>query len=85
MPKYAKLNATKFGLAAGIITAICVFLTTIAGIYGYCAECTNLLTSTYGAFGYSVTIFGSILGAVYGFIDMFIAVWIFALIYNKLI
>lgn len=85
MPKYAKLNATKFGLAAGIITALCVFITTIASIYGYCTECTDLLMGVYGALGYSVTLLGSVIGAIYGFIDMFIAVWIFALIYNKLI
>lgn len=85
MPKYAKLNAVKFGLASGITTAICVFLTTIAGIYGYCLECVGLLIGVYGALGYSVTVLGSLIGAIYGFIDMFILVWVFALIYNKLI
>ena len=33
----------------------------------------------------NLTALGSIIGAIYGFIDMFIAVCIFALIYNKLI
>jgi hypothetical protein len=85
MPKYAKLNPIKFGLAAGILTAICIFLTTLIGILNYCQECTNLISGIYGPFGYTVSLIGAILGAVYGFIDMFIAVGIFAWIYNKLI
>jgi|APSaa5957512622_1039677.scaffolds.fasta_scaffold58891_2 hypothetical protein len=85
MPKYAKLNSIKFGIAAGILTAICVFITTLLGTAGYCIECTNLLTSIYGSFGYSISFLGAIAGAIYGFIDMFIGVAIFAWIYNKLI
>jgi len=85
MPKYFKLNPIKFGLAAGILTAICVFITTLIGTAGYCPECTNLLTSVYGSFKYSVSFLGAILGAIYGFIDMFIATTIFAWLYNKFI
>jgi len=85
MPKYAKLNPVKFGLAAGILTAICVFITTLVGTTGYCPECTNLLTSVYSSFGYSVSFLGAILGAIYGFIDMFIGGAVFAWLYNRLI
>lgn len=80
-----KLNAVKFGLAGGIITAICIALTTLASMIGFCTECTDLITGIYGSFGYSVSLLGVILGAVYGFIDMFIAVFVFAWIYNKLL
>jgi len=82
--KYLKLNAVKFGLAGGIITAICIALTTLVGMAGYCVECTNLISGMYSGFGYSVSLVGVLLGVVYGFVDMAIATWLFALIYNKL-
>ncbi len=85
--KYQKLHALNFALAWGIITAICVFLTTLAALIwtGYGASWTNALVSIYGPFGFSVSFFGAILGAIYGFIDAFILTGVFALIYNKLI
>ena len=81
-----KLNAVKFGLAGGIITAICVFLTVVAALIwtGYASSWTSALVSIYGPFGFSVSFWGAILGAVYAFIDGFILTWIFAWIYNKL-
>jgi len=85
MVKKEKLDAVKFGLAGGIVTAICVFLTTVAGIYGYCPECTSLITGIYSGFGYSVSWLGAVLGAIYGAIDMFVLTWLFARIYNKLL
>ena len=84
----AKLNATKFGLAAGIVTAICVALTTLVGMYGFMggfALWNALITDIYGALGFSVSWTGVFLGAIYGFIDGFIATWIFVAIYNKLL
>ncbi len=85
-----KLNAVKFGLAGGVVTAICVALTTIMGIFGFFPEYTALsfewLESIYGFLGYSGANWLSvILGALYSFVDGFIFVWIFALIYNKLV
>ena len=85
MIKREKLDAVKFGLAAAIVTAICMFLITIAGIYNYCPECVSLIFGIYSSFGYSVSWFGAVLGAIYGAIDMFIFTWLFALIYNKLL
>ena len=85
-----KLNAFKFGLAAGIVAGICVALTTIAGIFGWFPEYTALsfewLTGIYGFLGYKGASWLSVLlGAVYSFIDTFIFVLVFALIYNRLI
>jgi len=84
MAKSLKIDAFKFGIAAGIVSAICVFITTIGGIYGYVGMWTSLIVDIYGAFGYGISWLGAILGAVYGFIDAFIATWVFAVIYNKL-
>lgn len=83
--KYQKLHAVNFALAWGIVSAICVFLTTLAALIwgGYAASWTSALTSIYGFLGYNVSFLGAILGAIYGFIDVFIITWVFALIYNK--
>ncbi len=82
-----KLHATKFALAGGIITAICIFFSTIVAVIspGYGAAYIGILESIYGFLGYKATFFGAVLGAVYSFVDGFILTWIFALIYNKLL
>ena len=84
--KTPRLNALKFGLAGGIITGLCVLLTTLfISLTGQGAQWFALLEDIYGFLGYDTTLFGAILGAIYGFIDGFIFTWIFALIYNKLL
>ncbi len=89
MDKYLKLNSVKFGLAWGIVAAICVFLTTLLALTSYFQSYTQLATTwliaIYGGFGYSVGGIGAVLGAVYAGIDTFAASWIFALIYNNLL
>lgn len=79
-----KLEAVKFGLAGGIITALCVVVTIIAGIFGLFPEYNSLIVSIYGFLGYGLNWIGVVLGAIYAFIDGFILTWIFALLYNKL-
>jgi len=80
-----KLEAVKFGLAGGIVSGFCVALTTLAGIFGYCAQCTSLIDGIYGSLGYGVSWMGVILGGVYGFVDGFVFAGVFAWIYNKLL
>jgi len=83
-----KLDAVKFGLAGGILTALCVATTTLAGIYGWMGGFSmwnSIIIDIYGNLGYNITWAGLLLGAIYGFIDGFIATWIFALIYNKFV
>lgn len=84
-PKGMKLDAVKFGLAGGIISALCVALSTILGIFGYYPIHNSMIMEMYGMFGYSASWLGVLVGTIYGFIDGFILVWLFALIYNKLI
>jgi len=83
--KYSKINAVKFGLAAGILTAICIALTTIAGIYGHFLDYNAIILSIYGSFGYSLSYVGALIGLIYGFIDGFVIAWLFAVLYNILI
>ena len=89
MPKAMKLDAVKLGLAAGIITGICVGLTIIASLVGIFEGYTSLviewLDAIYGFVGYSTSVLGVFLGAIYAAIDTFIFVWLVALLYNKLI
>lgn len=83
--KFARLSAVRFGVACGILAAIVVALTTIAGLFGAAQAWTQLLLQCYGFIGYSISLYGIILGAIYAFIDGFILAGIFALLYNRMI
>ena len=85
---YSKINKVKFALAAAIIMATIVLLTTLAAIWniiGGSSILVSLIEDIYGRIGYTTTYLGALLGAVYIFIDTFILSWIFAWLYNKLI
>ena len=86
--KSHKLVAWKFALAAAIVVAACVFLTTLMaiwGIFGHFLVLTAIIADAYGSVGYSVTFLGAILGAIFSFVDSFIITFIFAWLYNKLL
>jgi len=85
MIPYARLDAMKFGLAGGIIFAICVFITTLLAMNNYCVTCGIILRDIYGFLGYDLSFVGSLFGAIYGFVDGFIFTGLFAWIYNKLL
>ena len=82
-----KINALKFALAGGIYLALCVALVTLFSIWGIPGfpEFTNALVSLYGAYGYSVSAFGILTGAFWGFVEGFVHFGIFAVIYNCLV
>ncbi|MFW5846550.1 MAG: hypothetical protein ACOCUU_00180 [Nanoarchaeota archaeon] len=86
-PKYPGLDKVKFGLAGGILSGACVLITTLLALGGSFSGYTNLaipwLEAMYGFAGYSVSWIGSLIGAVYGFVDVFAGLFIFAWIYNK--
>jgi len=81
-----KLHAAKFGVAGGLTTVICMFLTGLAVLIGpgFVPSLANFFAQIYGIFGLQVNIFSVILISILSFIDGFIITWIFALIYNKL-
>jgi len=81
--KYMKINATKFGLAGGVISGIGILVMTLFA--SYFPGWSNLMLEAYGRFGYSLNGIGIFLGLVYGFIDGFIGFWLLAIIYNKLL
>lgn len=77
------LNPKNFGMAGGIMFGLVMFLTTLFSIWtGYGKEFLNLMTSIYP--GYSISWGGSIVGAIYGFIDCFVWLYLFGLLYNWL-
>lgn len=82
-----KLNTLKFALAGGIYCAGCLAFVTILALLNVPGflECAKLLTSFYGFYGYSVSWVGVIVGALWGFVEGFVHIGIFAWIYNKLI
>ncbi len=86
MPKTAKLKPIEFGLAGGLITAICILaITILVDLTGQGLAFYILIYSMYGSLGYNTSVLGIVLGAIYGFIDGFIITWLFAVIYNKLV
>jgi len=78
-----KLNVKAFALAGGILWGSSMFVLTWFSIWGYGSiEAASVAKSYY--IGYTVSPVGSLLGAVYGFLDVGIGTAIFALLYNKL-
>jgi len=78
-----KLNVKAFALAGGILWGASMFILTWLEIAGYGSVVASIMVKSY-YIGYSVTPIGSVIGAVYGFVDAGIGCGIFALIYNKL-
>jgi len=80
-----KLNALKFALTGGILTGLFVACVTLCSLLEYFELIGILIYSVYGVLGYSITAWGILIGAIYGFIDGFIMFGIFAWLYNKLL
>lgn len=81
-----KFNTLKFAISGGIVWALCYAVTTIStllGIPGF-APFANLIESGYSYYGYTITWSGVIVGAIWGFLEGFIWIGLFGLIYNKL-
>ena len=77
-----KLNAKAFALSAGIIWGVAVFLVTnVSLLRGGHGDTLSRLAQIY--IGYSFSFVGSIIGLIWGFVTMFIAAWIFVVLYNR--
>ncbi len=77
------INTKNFALAGGIVwAAVMLIMTWVSVPTGYAAVVLNAVASIYP--GYTITWLGGIIGAIYGFIDMFIGLYIFGWLYNKL-
>ena len=78
---YARLHPISFALGLGVFWAIVLFCTGIIAMYtGYASGFVSAIGSLY--IYYKATWMGSILGAVFGFIDLLIGGFIIAWLYN---
>lgn len=74
----------KIALTGGIVWGATIFLTTLASVYwGYGTNFLNIWTSIYP--GYNITLGGSIIGFIYGFLDLYIGVYIINWVYRKVV
>ncbi len=79
---YMKCDPVPLGVGIGVILAVYVFLLgLIAMWWNWGTVIVTVLGSLY--IGYEPTFIGSILGAIWAFVDGFIAGVVIALVYNK--
>jgi hypothetical protein len=68
------------GIAIGVLWAIYVFFAGIFAMFGWGAALVTTLASFY--IGYGASIVGAIIGAIWAFVDGFVAGVVIAWIYN---
>lgn len=76
-----RLHKTAFGLAAGILWGLAVFVATLWVMAAGGGDHLLLLSKFY--LGYDVSVVGAFVGLAWGFIDGFVCGWIFAWLYNR--
>ncbi len=76
------LSVLGFGLAFGVVGAICMLVMTVAGMFGAFPAWNALFVDAYGFLGFSLSWLGVVLGTVYGFIDCFVFGILVAWFYN---
>jgi len=77
------LNATRFGLAGGILWGAALFVLTLICVpTGFAGPFLKVIESVY--LGYHVSVLGSVVGLIYGFVDAFVGFWLFAWLYTRL-
>lgn len=78
-----KINVKALGLSLGIVWAFCVLFCGLSSLlFDFGTSFVVLFSSFY--YGYAATFLGSIIGAVWGFVDAFIGGVLIAWLYNKL-
>lgn len=77
----ARLHVVSFGLAFGITWALATFLLGLsAWLLGWGTNMVSVMGEMY--IGFEPTLLGSIIGAIWGFVDLFITGIVIAFIYN---
>ena len=77
------LNASKFGLALGIICGLAMLIVGLTATYaGYGVAIVELCSSLY--IGYDITLVGSIVGGIWGFFYGAILGGFFAIVHNRI-
>lgn len=78
--RYAKIHALSFGFAFGVLGGIMMFIMGLFAMVGHGVSYVNLTSSVY--VGYGPTFLGSLIGAIWGFLEMFVFGVLFAALYN---
>lgn len=74
-------HVQKVALAGGIIWSLTIFLTTLASVYwGYGTDFLKVWQSVYP--GFTISLGGSLVGLVYGFLDMYVGIYIISWVYR---
>lgn len=79
-----KWETKRVAITGGIIWAAALFITTLVSVFtgGYGKAFLDSIASIYP--GYSISVVGSIIALIYGFLDVFVGVYIFMWVYQKL-
>lgn len=77
-----KIKPLYAGLAGGILWGAVMFAATLASVYadGYGGNFLVAMSSIYP--GYAISVAGSFIGLLYGFVDGFVALFVIAWLYN---
>jgi hypothetical protein len=77
------INELKLGVAGGILWSASMAVCTILALYtGYSEQFLNLIASIY--WGFDISWSGVFIGAIYGFFDAFIGLYLLSWLYNRL-
>lgn len=77
-----KCQPIALGVAIGVLLALYIFFAGIFAMYGWGNALVDVIASFYK--GYQATVGGAIIGAVWAFVDGFVAGAVIAWIYNKI-
>ena len=77
-----KLSLNALGIAIGVLWAAYVLFCGITAMFGWGISLVDAISSLY--IGYGPSIPGAIIGALWGFVDGYIAGVVIAWLYNKL-
>ena len=78
-----RLKPFKLGLALGMIWGANIFFTTwLSYFFGYGGRFLAIMTNLYP--GYNVSPLGSVIGLIYGFLDLFTGGLLVGIIYNAM-
>lgn len=78
-----KISVKATAFAFGLTWALGVLLLGLMSIFGWGQKAVEVLGSIY--LGYQPTVFGSLIGAIWAFVDGFLGGLVFAWLYHKLL
>jgi hypothetical protein len=77
-----KLQVNALGISVGIIWALYIFFCGITASFGWGVGLVDSISSLY--VGYGPSFLGAVIGAIWGFVDGYIAGAVIAWLYNRL-